>query len=410
MTSEFKSNLKPILILCKVFGLINMSYIFESTGLLVKSSTNTTHYAMLELIRMYTLIMFTYIVYIRGFYYVVYFRLIKFWIVIITSRLSEMWMIKLINEIIEFDRKLILLSPAFMVYHRSLSKKKWIIIFISLLSYFIGYEVYALYLWQLKTIDMSTVPVLFFGMPYITDFVVIITVCFYLNNLSNRFQTLNDFWKCLPSGLISTHSEWTNSEIVMLVESIRLLHAKLSEILKIFNFSYGLLLLGFFVYSFIDFMYIFYLMIYHELATPKVSFTQNIIKYLPLHLFNVQLIVFLMSIIVAVSWIKEEKNKIISYLRSSRISNLPVDTKIQVKMFMNQINISEFDEISALGFFNINLNLVVSILVLLMTGLASLIQLRNHPIITAMFNNTLSFYTIWKTENSDTNRSKNITL
>lgn len=30
-------------------------------------------------------------------------------------------------------------------------------------------------------------------------------------------------------------------------------------------------------------------------------------------------------------------------------------------MFMNQINISEFDEISAFGFFNINLNLVVSV-------------------------------------------------
>jgi len=28
---------------------------------------------------------------------------------------------------------------------------------------------------------------------------------------------------------------------------------------------------------------------------------------------------------------------------------------------MNQINILEFDEISALGFFNINLNLVVSV-------------------------------------------------
>ncbi|CAH1722102.1 unnamed protein product [Aphis gossypii] len=410
MTSVFKSTMKPILILCKVFGLIRISYTFESTGLLVHSSNNTTHYALLEITRMCVLILFTYIVYIRGFYYIVYFRLVKFWIVIITSRLSEIWIIKLINEIIEFDQKLTLLSPAFMVRHRSLSKKRWIIIATSLFLYLIGYEVCALYLWQLKTVNISTVPVLFFSMPYITDFVVIITICFYLNNLSYRFQTLNDFWKCLPTGLVPTHSEWTNSEIVMLVESIRLLHAKLSEILKIFNLSYGLLLLGFFVCSFVDFMYIFYLMIYHELTTPKISFTQNIVKYLPLHVFNIQLIVFLVSIIVAVSWIKEERNKIISYLRSNRISNLPVDTKIQVKMFMNQINVSEFDEISAFGFFNINLNLVVSILVLLMTGLASLIQMRNHPIITAMINNTQSFYTIWKNENSNASRSRNITL
>jgi len=212
----------------------------------------------------------------------------------------------LINGIIEFDEKLALLSTAFMVRRRSLSKKRWIIIAISLFLYIIGYEVCALNLWKLKTLDITTIPVLFFSMPYITDFVVIITVSFYLNNLNYRFQTLNDFWKCLPTGLIPTRGEWTHPEIVMLVESIRLLHAKLSEILKIFNLSYGLLLLGFFVCSFIDFMYIFYLMIYHELASPKVSFTQNIIKYLPLHMFTVQIIVFLMSIIVAVSWIKEE--------------------------------------------------------------------------------------------------------
>ncbi|CAI6351908.1 unnamed protein product [Macrosiphum euphorbiae] len=395
MTSVFKSTQLPILILCKVFGLINLSYTFESTGLLVQNNTNTTQYALLEIIRMCVLIMFTYIVYCRGFYYIVYFRLVKFWIVIIASRISELWIIKLINGIIEFDQKLALLSTAFMVRRRSLSKKRWIIIAISLFLYLVGYEVCALNLWHLKTLDITTIPVLFFSMPYITDFVVIITVSFYLNNLNYRFQTLNDFWKCLPSGLIPTRGEWTQPEIVMLVESIRLLHAKLSEILKIFNLSYGLLLLGFFVCSFIDFIYIFYLMIYHELASPKVSFTQNIIKYLPLHMFTFQIIVFMMSIIVAVSWIKEEKNRIISYLRLCRISKLPVDTKLQVKMFLNQITISDFDEITAFGFFNINLNLVIAILILLITGLASLIQMRNHPIILTMVNNTLSFYKIW---------------
>jgi len=212
----------------------------------------------------------------------------------------------LTNGIIEFDQKIALLSPAFKVRHRSQKKNRWVLIEILLFLYVIGYEVSALYLWQLRTIDITTIPVLFFNMPYITDFVVIITVNFYLNNLSYRFQMLNDFFKCLPTRLISTHGEWTHSEIVMLVESIRLLHAKLSELLKIFNFSYGLLLLGFFVCSFVDFMYIFYLMIYHELASPKVSFTQNVIKYLPLHLFTVQIIVFLMSIIVAVTRIKEK--------------------------------------------------------------------------------------------------------
>lgn len=94
MTSVFKSTQLPILILCKVFGLINLSYTFESTGLLVQNNTNTTQYALLEITRMCVLIMFTYIVYCGGFYYIVYFRLVKFWIVIIASRISEVWIIK----------------------------------------------------------------------------------------------------------------------------------------------------------------------------------------------------------------------------------------------------------------------------------------------------------------------------
>lgn len=62
---------------------------------------------------------------------------------------------------------------------------------------------------------------------------------------------------------------------------------------------------------------------------------------------------------------------------------------------MNQISISELDEITAFGFFNINLNLVVSILVLLMTGLTTLIQMKNRPIILEMFNNTELFNNNW---------------
>lgn len=94
MTSVFKSALLPILMLCKFFGLINSSYTFESTGLLAQNNVNTTQYALLEITRMCVLIMFTYIVYCRGFYYVVYFRLVKFWIVIIASRISVIWIIK----------------------------------------------------------------------------------------------------------------------------------------------------------------------------------------------------------------------------------------------------------------------------------------------------------------------------
>ncbi|KAF0719564.1 Gustatory receptor, partial [Aphis craccivora] len=60
------------------------------------------------------------------------------------------------------------------------------------------------------------------------------------------------------------------------------------------------------------------------------------------------------------------KKKIISYLRLIRISNLPIDIKIQVKN-----------------------NYLVSILVLLMTGITTLIQMKNHPIVLELLNNTI---------------------
>lgn len=142
-------------------------------------------------------------------------------------------------------------------------------------------------------------------MPYITDFVIIVTVCFYLNNLGTRFQTLNDFWKSLPVGLAPMPGEWTHFEIAMSVEDIRLLHAELSELLKMFNRGYGPLLLGYFVCSFFDLMYIFYLMLYHEFSS-KSSLTEHLIKYLPLHVFNVQIIIMMVSIVVAASRVNEK--------------------------------------------------------------------------------------------------------
>jgi len=133
------------------------------------------------------------------------------------------------------------------------------------------------------------------------DYVVIITVLFYLSNIGFRFQTLNDFWMCLPRGLVSIPGEWTDSELVMLMESIRLLHAELFQLFKIFSLSYGTLLLVFFVCCIIDVMYLTYLMIELE----------NVIKHVPLHMLNIQIIVFLMSVILAASWINEKVTIII---------------------------------------------------------------------------------------------------
>lgn len=203
---------------------------------------------------------------------------------------------RLINGIIQFDQKLALLSPAFPVHQHSINKNKWFIIITSLFLYFVVYEAYDIYLWPPNTYDIHTFLLFFFGMPYIMDYVVIITVCFYLVNIGFRFQTLNDFWMCLPRGLVSVLGEWTDSELVMLMESIRLLHAELSQLFKIFSWSYGTLLLVFFVCCIIDIIYLIYLMIKLE----------NVIRHVPLHMLNIQIVVFLMSVILAASWIKEK--------------------------------------------------------------------------------------------------------
>jgi len=213
---------------------------------------------------------------------------------------------RLINGIIQFDQLLALLSPAFPVQQHSMSKKKWNIILTSLFLYFVVYEVYDIYLWPPSTFDINTFLLFFFGMPYILDYVVVITVCFYLSNIGCRFQTLNDFWTCLPRGLVSVSGEWTDSELVMLIESIRLLHAELSQLFKIFSWSYGTLLLVFFVCCIIDITYLIYLMIKLE----------NVIRHVPLHMLNIQIVVFLMSVILASSRISEKvsiNNYIIYY-------------------------------------------------------------------------------------------------
>ncbi|XP_060867423.1 uncharacterized protein LOC132942794 [Metopolophium dirhodum] len=75
------------------------------------------------------------------------------------------------------------------------------------------------------------------------------------------------------------------------------------------------------------------------------------------------------------------KRKMISYLRLIKISNLSANLKTQVKFFMNQISVFESSELTAFGIFNINLNLVVSILILLVTGLITIIQMKEHPIL-----------------------------
>lgn len=213
---------------------------------------------------------------------------------------------RLSNDLIQYDRKLTLLSQAFIVKHHLLHKKSWIIIVFTLFIYYVGSLIIQIYIWKPQQLNYTSIFIYFYNLPYITDYVLIILTYFHLNNIGNRFQALNDFWKCLSTELIPIRDEWTHSEIAMLVESIRLLHAELCTILKLFNSSYGPLLLAFFVCNFLDFSYIIYIMIYHEVDSSKISLSQSIMYYIPTHLVNFQIIVFCTSIIIVASGITDK--------------------------------------------------------------------------------------------------------
>lgn len=206
-----------------------------------------------------------------------------------------------INGIIEFDRKLKLFSSLFpaMVQSKPLSKHFWNIIFVGFLIYFAGMRVYISSIFLLPVISLRQLIAVFFLFSDIIYFVIMITMVFHLYNLGYRFRVLNRFWKHLPSGLkITTPSEWTDSEITVLVESIRLLHAELSEILRLFSLGYGPLLLIFFTLTYMNTTIDMFFIIVIGNYKSKLG-------YIP-YIFYLQYIIYTVSILSITSWVIEE--------------------------------------------------------------------------------------------------------
>ncbi|XP_060876175.1 uncharacterized protein LOC132949341 [Metopolophium dirhodum] len=156
----------------------------------------------------------------------------------------------------------------------------------------------------------------------------------------------------------------------MLVERIRLLHGELSELLRLFSLGYGPVLLVYFTFTFAHAVLETFL-----ITMNKDSLKNNIFPYI----FYLQHIFNMISIIYVTSWVIEKKKKIISCLRLVRISEMTVHTKLQIKIFMKQISMYEPNEITAFGFFNFDLKLTMSILVLLITAISTMLQMKDHP-------------------------------
>jgi len=108
MTSTFHTNLNPILILSKSFGLIDIRYKVEPSGLL-DCNLNSTFYAVQEIIRMIVLLICTFL-YFNSFdsdvHLLQMINIIRFWFVIIAARISAIQIIKylltiFINELLK---------------------------------------------------------------------------------------------------------------------------------------------------------------------------------------------------------------------------------------------------------------------------------------------------------------------
>ncbi|XP_025420635.1 uncharacterized protein LOC112690761 [Sipha flava] len=316
---------------------------------------------------------------------VAYSYLLKYWCIIIAARSSEKWIIRLINGIIEYDQKVEFFFKSTSTHHRSQSQTYWNTVFIVLITY---YVITTVIIWIFHPPQSMNVLVFFtyiFQLQYFIDFTIVTSTYFFLTNLEFRFQMLNNLWKLYPIEIFTIPGGWTCSKITMFLEDIRLLHAELSELLKIFSVGYGKMLLGFFVFSYIDILFLYFLLIHLSLDEQgSISVTVTVLITSGLG----KTIAFIMSIILATSRV----NKELYYLRLIRISVLPVIIKQQIKMFMNQILVFESYEMTAFGVFRINMNLSITFLLLIMTGMITVIQMKNHPFSLLLFNDFTTFW------------------
>lgn len=218
--------------------------------------------------------------------------------------------LRLINGIIEYDQKLTSLPTYLKAQQRQFSKHYWNKIFICTSLYYIVITLIYLYLWPIKIMDTTFIILYFIRVSFIVDFTVIVSSYFYLQNLEYRFETLNDLWKChTPDGLLSFPSECSQSDVAMIMDNIRILHAELSYILRIFSQGYGQMLLGFFVFAYIDILVCLFYSLFYKFSTSTSEDHHTLKKILkesvPL-ILNLQSIIFVLLIIAAASRVNDK--------------------------------------------------------------------------------------------------------
>jgi len=92
----------------------------------------------------------------------------------------------------------------------------------------------------------------------------------------------------------------------MTLDKIRLLHAELSDLLRIFSVGYGQILLGFFVFSYINMLIGFFISIHFDfMLMDKLNFINFLRNVLP-HIERLQSVIFILTIIIAASRVHEK--------------------------------------------------------------------------------------------------------
>ncbi|XP_026819071.1 uncharacterized protein LOC113557716 [Rhopalosiphum maidis] len=294
------------------------------------------------------------------------------------------------NGVIEYDQKLTSLPRVLLIHQFSPKENYWNIIFIFTSIYYIIITAMFLNSIPPKTVNITTIAIYFIRLEFFVEVSVMFSSYFFLQQLEYRFEMLNHSWKYLLPGFLSTPGELTHSITEMTLDKLRLLHAELLNLLRIFSEGYGQILLGYFLFTYIDILLHLYYLIIVSVKIEIYNFDIIIINCI---IFFSQLknIILILSIIIAASRVHDKKRKMISNLRLIRISKLSANLKIQVKLFMNQITVLESSEITAFGIFNINLKLVISILILIITGLVTIIELKGHPLMLQLKNDISKF-------------------
>lgn len=153
--------------------------------------------------------------------------------------------------------------------------------------------------------------------PRVMDFAITVTACFYMAHLGCRFRALKVAWRTLlgadlgDRGRVAARRR-TASETATLVETLRLLHADLCDMLGLFNLGYGPIVLDYLLFSAVDLLIDLYYM---------TVFRQFLLGIIPC-LHYLQNVMFVFCILFAASW------------TNTAVNTVPEDHNIYMYMFI----------------------------------------------------------------------------